>query len=308
MHIDEVERILDDFERLLGRHNIQIARGSRLEDRMLFARQVRYVRQGEAQIPEGDSRPMWREMHGICDLALRIIRAEATQPAKFKCLEPWLRLFASTPAAQLAQTTPAVPGDQQSDKMFEFLVALALLPHIEDVASDRGDGRNPDLLFRYRGRKWGIACKRLYSTNSATFRDRVTEAIRQIEVSPAETGLVFVNLVNLIRHDEFWPFDTDSEQYVGMSGRAMRSLLDREWHRLGDETVGQTDADLSIAFRGMKAISGVVYYLATTCLTGSRRAPANTIVQHARYVDYMVSRRQAHDLLQFFQDGLENAK
>jgi hypothetical protein len=295
--IDEVEAVLDQLERLLSRHGVQVAAGSRLEDRMLFVRHVRHVRRGEAQIQDSDDRPWWREMHGIYDLGRRIIEAEAQMPGKFERLQPWIRLFAST-RGQLAQTAPATAGDQESDKVFELLVALALLPHIEDIAPDRGSGRNPDLLFRFRGQNWGIACKRLYSASPATFRDRVTEAIRQIEVSPAEIGLVFVSLVNLMKHDVFWPLDLGLDASTGMSRNSMLEKLNDEIARLEANIVGQTDRDLVEAFHGMKAMPGIVHYLATTYLTGSPSEPVQKTVQNAW------RRGRVGELLYLFQNGL----
>jgi hypothetical protein len=127
--IDEVDTTADRLEALLLRYGVSISAGSRLERGLLFARHVLHVRREEAEIEDGDDRPRWREMHGLFDLAQRLLYAESKHPAKFGALVPWLRLFAST-RGQLAQTAPTEPGDQDSDKMFELLVALCLLPRI----------------------------------------------------------------------------------------------------------------------------------------------------------------------------------
>ncbi|MBP6627865.1 MAG: hypothetical protein KA297_00450 [Kofleriaceae bacterium] len=295
--IDAVEETLDELEALLRRQGVEIAPGSRLQEALLFARQVRYVQRAEAQIQEADDRPLWREMHGIFDLAVRLRRAEADSPTKFEALRPWLRLFASS-RGQLAQTAPTTAGDQDSDKVFELLVGLALLPHIDGLEPDRATGTNPDLLFNFAGRSWGIACKRLYSTRPAAFRDTVTKAISQIERSPAEVGLVFVSLVNVMQHDLFWPMEGDN--YVGLSGGAMREVLEQEKTRLADETLAFSDDDLAGVFEGAKAMPGVVHYLGTTYLTGSPDAPEQRTVQHAW------SRGVVNELLELFQDGLNS--
>src|SRR5258706_289174 len=83
---------------------------------------------------------------------------------------PWLELFGST-GGRLAQNAPTTPGDQDSDRVFELLVALCFLPYIGTVDPDRGRGDNPDLLFPYQGQTWGIACKRLYSPAPERFRE-----------------------------------------------------------------------------------------------------------------------------------------
>jgi hypothetical protein len=295
--IHGVENQLDALEALLLRHGVSIAPGSRLEEALLFARQVRYVQRGEASTQEADDRPLWREMHGIFDLATRLSRAESDEPAKFEALKPWLRLFAST-GGQLAQTAPTTAGDQDSDKIFELLAGLCLLPRIEGLDPDRGTGTNPDLLFTCAGRRWGIACKRLYSTRPAAFRDTVTKAISQIERSAAETGLVFVSLVNVMQHDEFWPMV--GENYVGMSSEGMRAVLEEEKRRLEIATLTFSDQDLADAFEGAKAMPGVIHYMGTTYLTGSPDAPAQRAVQHAW------SRGCVNELLEVFQDALNS--
>jgi hypothetical protein len=162
--------------------------------------------------------------------------------------------------------TAIVVGDQDSDRVFELLVALCLLPRIGQLVPDRGCGDNPDLLFRFSGgagwRTWGIACKRLYSTKSERFRDTVIKAITQIENSAAERGLVFVSLVNLVNHDAFYPLTEGG--YIGLHLENMTKLLDAEQQRLAKETVALTDNDLAAEFVGKKA-------LPAWCTTSARR-------------------------------------
>lgn len=297
--IDDVDREADQFERLLNRHGISIATGSRLEASLLFARHVLHVRAGTGDIGTHDDLPQWREMHGIFDLARRLVWAERTTPRKFEALLPWLKLFSST-RGQLAQNAPTEQGDQDSDKIFELLVALCLLPRIGQISPDRGQGDNPDLLFRFGWKTWGIACKRLYSTASARFRDTVRKAIAQIEASSAERGLVFVSLVNVVNHDRFYS-KTEDGGSRGMSFEAMMHVLDAEQRRLTAETVGLTDHDLANEFIGMKAMPGVVHYVGTTYMTGSPDDPRQHIVQHAW------SRGRVNGQLHhWFQDGLNS--
>lgn len=287
----------DALEELLARHGVQIAPGSRLEQGLLFARHVLHVRRGEAAIEDGDDRPKWREMHGLFDLAQRLVRAERDHPGKFQALRPWLRLFAST-TGQLAQTAPTQAGDQDSDRVFELLVALCLLPRIGRIEPDKGRGQNPDLLFRYRWKTWGIACKRLYSTKPAAFRDTVTKAISQIERSSADRGLVFVSLVNVMDHDLFMPQTELGRE--GMSSEEMRRHLEAEKERLSAATLSFSDRDLAEVFDGAKAMPGAVHYLGTTYVTGSEWAPVQKTVQHAW------SRGKVNEILHLFQAGLNS--
>lgn len=300
--IEQVDRTCDQFEALLARHGITITVGSRLEDALIFARHVLHVRAGSEPVDVPDDRPRWREMLGVFDLATRLLLAERTMRGKFEALIPWLKLFGTT-RGQLAQTAPTTAGDQDSDRMFELLVALCLLPRIGRLVPDLGRGDNPDLLFRFSSgagaRTWGIACKRLYSTNPQQFRRTVTKAVSQIENSAAERGLVFVSLVNHVNHDLFYPM-TEDGSYVGMHRDRAIELLNAEQTRLQSTLVGLTDSDLGDEFHGKKAMPGVVHYVATTFLTGSSDAPVLKSAQRAW------SRGRVNQLLHAFQIGLNS--
>ncbi|HET9625116.1 MAG TPA: hypothetical protein VFP84_27300 [Kofleriaceae bacterium] len=299
--IDNVDRTYDRFEQLLKRYGISVASGSRLETALLFARHVLHVRNGDTPIKVPDDRAYWREMPGIYDLAKRILRAERVTRHKFRALLPWLFLFGST-KGQLAQNAPTISGDQDSDHVFELLVALCLLPRVGELVPDRGRGDNPDLLFRFSTgagyHTWGIACKRLYSKDPRKFRDTVTKGIAQIENSKAERGLVFVSLVNLVNHDAFYP--KTEMGYVGMRANRMKRLLEDEQRRLEQENVGLTDRDLASEFIGKKALPGVVHYIGTTYLSGPEDAPTIQTVQQAW------GRGRVNQLLQAFQAGLNS--
>lgn len=294
--IEDADRTVDEFEALLSRYRVKVAIGSRLESTLLFARHVLHVRGGE-EPREGDDRANWREMIGTLDLAQRLVVAAGTMPERFEGLVPWLKIFAST-TGQLAQCAPTTQGDQDSDRIFELLVALCLLPHVSKITPDVGRGDNPDLLFRFHERSWGIACKRLYSRKPERFRDTVRTAITQIESSSAECGLVFVNLVNLINHDAFYPMRDDV--YVGMHREQMLAILESEQERLSSQTVACTDDELTDAFVAKKALPGVIHYLGTTYLTGSEDAPVLKTVQRGW------SRGDVGELLQVFQAGLNS--
>lgn len=294
--MEDSDSVVDEFEALLAEHRVAVTQGSRLEDALLFVRHVLHVREG-SEISDEDDCTKWREMIGVLDLARRLIWVARNRSERLKWLLPWLRLFASA-KGQLAQTAPTSAGDQDSDKVFELLVALCLLPGLLDLAPDRGRGDNPDLLFQFEGRRWGVACKRLYSTQPARFRDTVSNAIQQIERSDAERGLVFVSLTNVINHDNFYSLRDDS--YVGHTREAMIEILDAEQNRLQADLVGCTDVELADAFKGKKALPGIIHYLGTTYLTGSGDAPVLKTVQRAW------SRGDVGPFLGLFQAGLNS--
>lgn len=55
--IEDADRVADQFEQLLRRHDVEIAVGSRLADTLLFARHVLHVRDGTGEIVDADDRP-----------------------------------------------------------------------------------------------------------------------------------------------------------------------------------------------------------------------------------------------------------
>jgi hypothetical protein len=155
-------------------------------------------------------------------------------------------------------------------------------------------GDNPDLLFRFEWKRWGIACKRLYSPAPERFRDTVTKAIDQIEKSEAEIGLVFISVVNLMRHNEFYKLD--HQGYHGMSKERLVDLIEQEEARLVRESLGQTDKHLASVFSGKKALPGVVHYLGTTYMTGI--PPDTLILKTAQRAFARGSVRNFHEILQ----------
>jgi hypothetical protein len=305
--IDEVDRTFDLFEALLQRRGVAIRSGSRLESAMLFARKILDVRRGEELPDVLDDRAEWRELSGVFDLSRRLVAAAGAMPSKFEALVPALHLFCSD--GQLAQTAPTPPrddgqNDQDSDRLFELLVAVCLLPRISHLTIDEGRGDNPDLLFRFSSgagsRTWGIACKRLYSTRSQRYQATVRKAIDQIEKSPAEHGLVFVSLVNLVHHDTFYPALNDAGEATGFSKDLMVAMLESEQRRLDAETIGVDAGFFDVEFAGKKAMPGVVHYLATTYMTGSSDTPVDKAVQRAW------SSGRVNQLRDIFQKGLNN--
>lgn len=296
--LSEVIDVLHAFEGLLRRHGVTIANGSRLEAALLFASHVQYVRRDEAVIADEDDRFRWRELSGIWDIARKLLYADRHHHRKFLWLVPLLRLFASE-RGQLAQLAPSTAGDQDADKLFELLVGTCLLPVVSSLETDRGDGRNPDLLVRHRWRRWGIACKRLHTPSSTRFRDTVTKGIQQIEVSSAEKGLVFVHLTDLLNHDLFFPRNQAADGYTGLSSAAMRALVEEEKDRIAAATLVPVDQDLAIAFEGRKAMRGVITYLGFSYVGGTETAPTQFAVQHA-----WSRGRVDPALLHAFQSGL----
>jgi hypothetical protein len=258
-----------EFTALLTRHGVSVAGGSRVEAALKFPEHVLRVRNQHADMGEHDDTAVWREMLGIYDLAKRLLAAEQASPDKFQWLSPWLKRFAS-PRGQLAQTASTERGDKDSDVVFELLVAVCLLPFIEDLRPDTEHGGNPDLLFEYRSRRWGVACKRLHAgAGPKQYRRATRAALRQIEDSTADVGLVIISLALLIKHDLFYRMNPDMTYLAFPRGR-MRELLEVEEDRLRVDVIGLADRQLSLdlakEFQNRKAVRGTINYVGTNYL------------------------------------------
>ena len=76
-------------------------------------------------------------------------------------------------------------------------------------------GDNPDIMFNYNDKKWGIACKVPHTKSAKTFIENFYKGIEQIENSESEIGFVVFNMKNVIPHDELWPILNYDEYKLG---------------------------------------------------------------------------------------------
>jgi hypothetical protein len=95
--------------------------------------------------------------------------------------------------------------DDAANKITELLVAALVMRFARAVELDppqgRAGGANPDILSTVDGMRWGFACKTMTSPNPKTMFDRICDGVDQIEVSPAQRGVVIVNVKNIVDHD-----------------------------------------------------------------------------------------------------------
>jgi hypothetical protein len=62
----------------------------------------------------------------------------------------------------------------------------------------------PDITCLFRGAKWGVAAKVLYSRDRDRQIDQIVAGAKQIEGAAVDLGVVIVNASNLVQHDEFF--------------------------------------------------------------------------------------------------------
>jgi hypothetical protein len=263
----ELENLTDSFERMLGDHGIKIPSGSKLEQALLLPRHIKYIREEDAPLPKlspEDEDDMFRRVTWLWGAIPRLL--EASAHPDFRELVPHLKLVVD---GEFAQNVPG-ERDQESDKLFELAVALALLPVSKNMKVDTGDSssKNPDLLFDFQGTRWGIACKALYTSKPERYRDSVIKGASQIEKSEAQRGVVCVSLRNLLNHSLFLP--RRGEFLVGMPKDAARSLLGDEESRIQQEIIEPVTADIGEDFKTRSKVETGVVHVSTVCArTGS---------------------------------------
>lgn len=166
-----------------------------------------------------DNREDIRNAFSLAWFAEKIVDAY-NQTDEFSSIVPHIRLLTQTGNfAHCTKSVPSAPADQTiADKLFELQVALGLFPwalqmKMDDPVTSSG-GANPDVLFEFEGRLWGLACKSVHSKNPQQFRASVLMAIEQIDKSKASKGIVFISAKEIIDHDYFFQMKNDKKTDV----------------------------------------------------------------------------------------------
>jgi len=113
------------------------------------------------------------------------------------------------------QQLPAEILKDCSRKTIELMVGLAALNAFDEVLLEDPEkssvkNPNPDILIRKGKEKYGIACKSLTSKNKTNFRERITEALGQIDRAirvgkiDKRRGMVLIDISALLDHDELY--------------------------------------------------------------------------------------------------------
>jgi hypothetical protein len=111
--------------------------------------------------------------------------------------------------------TKPLPSEAMKDasrKTIELMVGLAALNKfdeivLEDPEKSNPKDPNPDIIIETGKATFGIACKSLNSTNITNFKQRIAEAIRQIDRTVASGkllkrhGIVLLDISALLDHD-----------------------------------------------------------------------------------------------------------
>jgi hypothetical protein len=168
----------------------------------------------------------------------------------------------------------ASPAEKDvNNKVFELFMATVLFRICSDLAFDspgKSTGKNPDAIGKFKGKRWGIACKVSHTENPLTFLERVRDGVEQIEKADVDRGVIIVSLKNLVPHDITWPAKLDKDsgdwQYLPfpMSDDAsmiIQSTYEKFFTSVLEKTNGPQGFE-SI-FAGKKAISRVLLFYCT---------------------------------------------
>ena len=193
-----------EFEEILSRNKIKIKENSSLKRICENVKKLTY--ENFNFVETEDIRPFYREVIGLCDLIIKIIKVK--DHPDFKALKKHLELLNETES--IPQTTKNIITDQNSNKIFELLIGAISLRIGNDVVLDdpiESKGDNPDVLLNYGDKKWGLACKTINNDviKAKSILDNIEIGVEQIQKSEAEIGIVIISLKNVLVYDELWP-------------------------------------------------------------------------------------------------------
>ena len=205
-HIQDFASDVRSLKELLGRLGYVPKDGSSLSTAEADIAEMMACHEGKAiRDPAVDHRPAWRRAIGLADVARKILAVEGHP--NFKQLHPLFELLIGND--EICLFTKTERENANNNKLFELIVGASLMAFMEDCElEDPNSGKhsnNPDFIGRWRGKRWGIACKALHSDNPKAAIDRIEEGISQIKRSGVDAGLVVLNAKNLIPHDGVWP-------------------------------------------------------------------------------------------------------
>lgn len=156
-------------------------------------------------------------------------------------------------------------GAQSQDRnyLFEAICAEAATQFSGEVNL----GVEPDVLCRFRGNAWGLACKVIYSGKSAA--KAILEGMDQILRSGAEYGFVVVDLTNVFPHRAMFDLDPETNEvtalrypeanaarFGGLLAKTVRPIEQRALRLLSRSSMA-----------GNPGLRGVIYVARTACFS-----------------------------------------
>ena len=237
----EADTITDRFLTLLKRYGIDPPVGSNLESELLSLTELMSVIR-DPNIVQGhpDEKRIIRTAAGIYDLAAKILAVDGIP--EFDCLVPHLKLIMRSKLPKEVDPPSLIQNDKSHDDTSRKIAELYLGTLVAHVCKDleldhptRPRGDNPDLLFTLvdgdSAATWrfGIAVKAIgRKAAGQTIFERIQEAGHQIDLSPAERGLIVISAKNDIDHDTLWnTVFADEDAAIEALKAQLQTIIDR---------------------------------------------------------------------------------
>ena len=201
---EQLDKLVDDFERVLKNHGVVIRRDSELEKACLAVTEVLGKHKNpKLREPMTDIRPLLTKVLGFWLFLTKIVRLE--NHTNFKQFEPHLEYLNK---GTVVQNTQIGTSEEATNKIFELLFALCMLDVGTEVVLDPPEGAkgdNPDIMVTLEGKRWGFACKTIYGKSGKAIFDNLKKGVDQIERSPVDVGCVLLNFRNFLDPQVYWP-------------------------------------------------------------------------------------------------------
>ncbi|CAN5254932.1 hypothetical protein BH10PSE4_BH10PSE4_35110 [soil metagenome] len=205
---EDAQATVRAFEALLEEHGLAIQSGTKAGAEALAMGDLLEMWRTPALRPD-DPRDVVRAALGFVDLAGKVV-AVRDHP-DFAQLIPHLQMLSQTSVLQNAHSPIT---DQAGNKVIELYMACLAMYAASNVELDHpvtsSGGRNPDVMFDFRNKKWALALKTLNGKAPRTLFENIKKAADQIEASAADHGLVVINLKNVLDHVGLWPAPDES--------------------------------------------------------------------------------------------------
>lgn len=279
---EDAERTLRRLDELLRDHGVAVSPTSQLAHLRSFFPELISAAGGGAPLASGPGvSARVRGALGWFDIAEKILSV-STHP-DFEKLKVYFPLFSRSDRAipvqnesvarevwlptKQARRDDGVASDV-ANKCWELHVACLVLGiaesiSVEDPERPNKGPPNPDIMFTYQGRTWGIACKVPGAGASPeSFRSLVRDGVRQIERSTADTGFVFCNLKNNIDHSQLLDLEANAAPFENGAAPLQRlaEACDAFERRIASDV-----PDMPHLFEGMKAAPLSVHYCFSAC-------------------------------------------
>lgn len=230
----------DRFLELLHRNEIDPQQSSKIEDELLSLLHLIEVTKNP-DLAEGDNRlKILRMAAGLHDLAAKLLSIE-TLPDFRNCLDHLRLISKNAPDASIGQLQAGNIFDDTGRKMAELYLGCLAAHCGENVEFDHpssAKGDNPDIIFRYRGRRWALAIKTISTRQGQTIFERIKDGAIQIDRDSctADVGMVVINAKDAIDHKALWEtVYCDLNEAVAAVGAELDDLVEAACHERPQE-------------------------------------------------------------------------